>query len=414
MAARVEKKLTAREAASLAAPGRHSDGGGLFLSIDPAGRRRWVFLFTRAGKRREMGLGAANGPHAVTLAQARARAAEARGKLAEGIDPIADGKARRAALERAQGVAQTFGGFADEYVATMESGWRNAKHAKQWAMTLTTYCAPLRARALDAIDTEAVLEVLKPIWTAKAETAGRVRGRIENVLDAAKAKGLRSGENPARWRGHLDRLLPKRQRLARGHHAAMPFAAVPGFIEALRAREATAARALEFVILTAARTGEALGVTWAEVDLDKGVWTAPPHRMKAGRAHRVPLSVRALEILREMEAAREDDDGVVFAGADGGPLSNMAMAALLKRMDVKGVTVHGFRSAFRDWAAETTAYPNELAEAALAHVVGDKVEAAYRRGDLFERRRAMMADWAAFCGGRQADNVVSMWAATGK
>jgi len=263
-------------------------------------------------------------------------------------------------------------------------------------MTLQVYAAPLRRIPVDKITTDDVLSVLKPLWNDKAETASRLRGRIERVLDAAKAQGLRTSENPARWRGHLDQLLPKRQRLTRGHHAAMPYSDVPAFMADLQARQATAALALELAILTAARTGEVLGARWEEFDLDRALWTVPATRMKAGREHRVPLSQRALKITGAMHQCRNGD--YVFPGQKAGrPLSVMALEMVLRRMKVDGATVHGFRSAFRDWAAEATSFTNEVCEAALAHAIENKVEAAYRRGDLFDKRRKLMEAWGRFC-----------------
>ena len=285
-------------------------------------------------------------------------------------------------------------------------GFRNEKHRAQWAMTLTTYAAPLRSMKLDDIATADVLAVLQPLWQTKAETASRLRGRIERVLDAAKAKGLRSGENPARWRGHLDALLPARHRLTRGHHAAMPYDDVPAFIGRLRASESVSALALEFAILTASRTGEVLGARWDEIDLDAKLWTVPAARMKAGREHRVPLTARALAILQTVEKVRTGEH--VFPGQRRGkPLSVMALAMVLRRLKLENVTVHGFRSAFRDWCGEATAFPRDVAEAALAHTVGDMTERAYRRGDALEKRRKLMAAWAAFIEPKAASNVVT-------
>lgn len=405
MATRTLNKLDPRTAATIKAPGRHSDGGGLYLSVDPTGRRRWVFMYTRDGKRTELGLG---GGRDLSLANARKEAGTLRTILASGGDP-------RSAREKQE--RQTFGDVADAYVEAMRPSWRNAKHAAQWAMTLTKYAAPIRQRMVETISTRDILEVLQPLWQRTPETAERLRGRIENVLDAAKAKGLRSGENPARWRGHLDQLLPKRQRLSRGHHTALPYADVPAFMADLRVREATAARALEFAILTAARSGEVLGATWAEIDLDGAVWTVPATRMKAGREHRVPLSGPAVELLRGLDAARDAEKAKpsdpVFPSAKGGkPLSSMAMAMLLRRMG-SAVTAHGFRSAFRDWASETTGFPHEVCEMALAHTIGNKAEAAYRRGDLFNKRRGLMDAWASYCG-ENADNVVRLAAGSAR
>jgi integrase len=345
------------------------------------------------GKRREMGLGSLRD---VPLAKARERAAEARQKLADGLDPIAarDNKPRE----------MTFGEAADALIESMSSSWRNEKHRAQWRMTLTVYCEPLRARPVTEIGTEDVLKVLKPLWTAKPETASRLRGRIERVLDFARAQGHGPGENTARWRGHLDAVLPKRAKLTRGHHKAMPFDDVPTFMANLRERDGIAPRALEFAILTAARSGEVFGALWEEFDLEACVWTVPARRMKAGREHRVPLSTRAIEILQAMQQKRLGD--LVFPGVKAGrPLSVMALEMVLRRMKVD-VTVHGFRSAFRDWAGERTHFPREVAEAALAHLVGDAVERAYRRGDALEKRRKLMDAWASFLQQKARSNVV--------
>jgi integrase len=392
--ARKINRLNARAVATITKDGRHADGGGLYLSVSPNGGRRWVFLYRWRGKPTEIGLGPARD---VSLARARELAGQARANLAEGISPKDARKTTTAA---------TFGECADRLIEAMKPSWRNDKHAAQWEMTLREYAGPLRPLPVDQIATDDVLSVLKPLWNAKAETASRLRGRIERVLDAARAQGLRSGENPARWRGHLDQLLPKRQRLTRGHHAAMPYADVPAFIAELHRRDAIAAAALEFTILTAARSGEALGARWAEFDLDRAIWTVPPDRMKAGREHRVPLSRRALQIVRAQYEA--DDNPFVFRGLrDGRPLSEMAMEMVLRRMKVEGATVHGFRSAFRDWAAECTNFANEVCEAALAHVIENKAEAAYRRGDLFEKRRKLMEAWADYCRSPKTGEIVA-------
>ena len=292
-------------------------------------------------------------------------------------------------------------------MADIGHGFRNDKHTAQWASTLRTDAASLADKGLDEITTEDVLAVLKPIWLTKNETASRVRGRIERVLDAAKARGLRTGENPARWRGHLANLLPKRQKLQRGHHAAMPYRDVPGFLNLLRVSDGVSARALEFLILSASRSGEVLGAQWPEIDRDGKVWTVPGGRMKAGREHRVPLTNRMLKILDEMELIRSGP--FIFPGQKRGrPLSGMAMEMLLRRMKIENATVHGFRSAFRDWAAEETSFPREVAEAALAHIVGDATERAYRRGDALEKRRMLMDAWADFVDLRKPANVLSM------
>lgn len=391
-------KLSAVQVAKLIRKGRHGDGGGLHLAIGDGGRRRWVFVFRdrRTGKLREMGLGSAAD---VTLAKARVKAAKARAALADGIDPIAETKVQGSNIP-------TFGEFADEVVASLERGWRNEKHKAQWRMTLEEYCGTLRGLRVDRITTQDVLGVLQPIWQTKAETAGRVRGRIERVLDAAKARGHRHGENPARWRGHLDHLLPARPRLQRGHHAAMPWDEVPVFIGKLRMLDGVAARALEFTILTASRTGEVRGARWSEIDNKAKVWIVSASRMKAGREHRVPLTERMLAILAEMEALKVADDFVFPGQKRGRPLSDMSMEAVLRRLRAKPNTTHGFRSSFKDWANETTSFPNDLSEAALAHITGDKVERAYRRGDALERRRALMQAWCSFCEPGRASNIV--------
>jgi integrase len=391
--ARKINRLNARAVAAISKNGRHADGGGLYLSISPNGGRRWVFLYRWHGKPTEIGFGSAR---SVTLARARELAGQARARLAEKINPKDSRKPTNGA---------TFGECADRVIEAMRPSWRNGKHAAQWEMTLREYAAPLRRLPVDKITTDDVLSVLKPFWNARPETASRLRGRIERVLDAAKAQGLRSGENPARWRGHLDQLLPKRQRLTRGHHAAMSYAEVPAFAANLKTRQATAALALEFAILTAGRSGEVLGARWDEFDLDHAVWTVPAARMKAGREHRVPLSRRALKIVKEIVGLSGE---FVFPGSKPGrPLSAKALATALRRMKVKNATVHGFRSAFRDWAAECTNFTNEVCEAALAHVIENKVEAAYRRGDLFEKRRKLMEAWATYCAAPRAGKVVA-------
>jgi integrase len=386
--ARQVKRLSARAVATLTKPGRHADGDGLYLVVDASGARRWLFMFRWGGKLKEMGLGGAS---TVPLSDAREKAADARRIVASGRNPI---ELRRSA-EAARVAGTTFGAFADKLVADLVQGFRNEKHKGQWATTLRTYAATLRDKPLEAISTDDVLAVLAPLWQTKHETASRLRGRIERVLDAAKAKGLRSGENPARWRGHLDKLLPKRRKLTRGHHPAMPYPDVPAFVAELREREAVAGMALEFTILNASRSGEVLGAKWSEIDREAKLWTVPAERMKAGRAHRVPLTTRALEILERAGTIRTND--YVFPGQRRDrPLSPMSVQLVLRRMKVQGATVHGFRSSFRDWAGECTSFPREIAEAALAHLVGDAVERAYRRGDALEKRRLLMEAWAGF------------------
>ena len=394
-------RLTARKVET-AKPGKYSDGGNLYLIVSESGARKWVLRFTWRSRAKEMGLGSAI---SVPLAVAREKAAGARRKIAVGLNPIEERKR--------DGGIPTFGEMADDVRETLSAGFRNEKHKAQWKSTLETYAAPLRAKPVDTIATDDLLAVLKPIWTAKAETASRVRGRIEKVLDAAKAKGFRDGENPARWRGHLDHLLPHRSRLSRGHHAAMPYEEVATFVGKLREREATSALALELCILTAARSGEILGMRWSEIDFDKKIWTVPAERMKAGREHRVPVSSRAIAILRELEKLKAGD--FVFPGqARNKPLSNMAMEMVLRRMRVEGATVHGFRSSFRDWAGNVSSFPREVVETALAHVIGDKAEQAYRRGDALEKRRKLMEAWASYCEPKNTGNVVQIGTETAR
>ncbi|MFI8684091.1 tyrosine-type recombinase/integrase [Brevundimonas diminuta] len=380
--------LSARFVATTKKAGLHADGGGLYLEVDPSGAKRWTFIW-RVGKvRRQMGLG---GTLVTTLAEARDAADAARRSIAKGGDPI---EARRS--ER--GAGRTFGEVADELLESLKPEWRNAKHAYQWRYSLETIAAPLRGLSVEAVTTEDVLGVLTPIWATKNETAARTRGRIERVLDAAKAKGLRSGENPARWKGHLAVLLPKRQKLAKGHHPAMPFAQIGEFMVLLRARPALAARALEFTILTAARTNEVLGARWCEFDLAKRLWTVPGERMKHGLDHRVPLSQPAIALLKALMEDLHDPLALVFGDVEGDQLSNAAMSRLLRsRMGFSECSVHGFRSTFRDWAAETTEHADSVVEAALSHLVGNEVERAYKRGDVLEKRRRLMEDWGRWC-----------------
>jgi integrase len=387
-------KLTARKVES-ARPGKYSDGGNLYLIVSRTGSRKWMLRFTWRGQAKEMGLGSAA---SVPLADAREKAAAARRKIAQGFNPIDERK-------RDRGIP-TFSEMADEVREALSVGFRNEKHKAQWKSTLETYAAPLRRKPVDTITTDDVLNVLKPIWTAKAETASRVRGRIEKVLDAAKAKGFRDGENPARWRGHLDHLLPRPSKLTRGHHAAMPYENVAAFLVELRKRQSGAALALELCILTAARSGEILGMPWSEIDLEAKIWTVPATRMKAGREHRVPLSSRTVAILRQLKQVGAGD--LVFPGqARNKPLSNMAMEMVLRRMKIHDATVHGFRSSFRDWAGNVSNFPRELVETALAHVIGDKAEQAYRRRDALEKRRKLMDAWAAYCAAPKSGSVIA-------
>ena len=388
------RKLTARRVET-AKPGKFGDGGGLQLVVAPSGAKKWVLRFLWQSRPREMGLGSY--PE-VSLADAREKALAGRRLARSGVDPIA-------ARKKSERVT-TFGELADEIAGRLAEGFRNAKHKAQWRMTLTVYAEPLRAKPVDKIETADVLAVLQPIWQAKPETASRLRGRIERILNAAKAKGYRTGENPAAWRGHLENLLPKPSPLSRGHHAAMRYQDVPAFVAKLREREAVAGLALEFAILTAARSSEILGARWFEIDLDANVWTIPAERMKAAREHRVPLSEPALAILRKVNEATVSD--YVFLGQrPGKPLSVMALEMVLRRMGIEEATVHGFRSAFRDWAGNETHFPREVAEHALAHVIGDKAEQAYRRSDALARRRELMDAWARHCEGAAGENVVA-------
>jgi integrase len=409
--ARTVGKLTALKVARKLPPGMYADGAGLYLQVTGEGAKSWIFRFSLRGRSREMGLGSIS---AMSLSDARTKAAQCRRLRQDGIDPIEARKALRAqaALDAAQTL--TFKQAAGSYIAAHRAGWKNAKHAAQWGSTLANYAERvIGALSVQAIDTTLVLKVLEPIWKAKPETASRVRGRIEAILDWAKVRGLRQGENPARWRGHLDHILPAKTKVRRvKHHAALPYPDMPAFMAALRVQDSIAARALELTTLTAARTGDTIGAVWDEVSLSDKVWTVPAERMKAGKEHRVPLSGRALAILGEAQSARMPESRYVFPGGKAGkPLSNMAMTEVLRRMERGDITVHGFRSTFRDWAAERTNFPNEVVEMALAHAVGDKVEAAYRRGDLLEKRRRLMAEWATYCNAPPAstrDKIVTI------
>lgn len=386
-------RLHRRQLPNLKKPGVYADGGGLYLRVRPSGTRSWIFVCMIRGKRREMGLGSILD---VSLAKAREKAASARTAFREGRDPIAE----RAAAAKPEAAQVTFGAFADGLIDDIQEGFRNEKHRKQWRSSLKTHAAELLERPIAEVETDAIVEVLKPIWLSKPETASRVRGRIERVLDAAKAKGLRTRENPARWRGHLDLLLPRRPKTSAGHHAALPFADAAGFMHDLASRAGLAARALEFTILTAARSGETLGMTWAEVDLDSALWTVPAERMKAGIEHQVPLSARATGILRAIRPKEARPQELVFQSSTGKPLSNMSMAMTLRRMERADITVHGFRSTFRDWAGETTSFSREVVEMALAHTIASKAERAYRRGRSLAKRRQLADAWAAFCAGQ--------------
>lgn len=382
--ARSLHKLHAKSVATIQEYGSYSDGGGLALVVKPD-RRSWVFRYSWQGKERYMGLGSAK---SVSLADARAKAAKARALVSQGIDPIA-------AANQQERKIPTFGEMADEHIEKVKSQWSNEKHIAQWKMTLTEYAKPLRPKPVNQITTDDIMAVLEPIWLEKPETASRLRGRIEAVLAAATARGLREGANPAQWRNHLDRLLPTQSTSSRTHHGAMPYPEVPALIKRLHENGSFSALALEFLILNASRTSEVLLAQWSEIDFNQSVWTIPWLRMKAKKEHRVPLSGRSVDILKTMSAFGKE--GFIFPGRlVNRPLSNMALEALLRRFDLKknNVTVHGFRSSFRDYIGEETDFPRDLAELALAHNVGDAVERAYRRGDAIEKRRKMMEVWA--------------------
>jgi integrase len=393
--ARSYGKLTTLAVNRSREPGLYADGHGLYLQVSPSRTASWIFRYQHAGRRRYMGLG---GLTTVTLADARRRALTARKVLAEGLDPLEEGRALAAARAADAAKAITFREAAERYIAAHQSSWRNAKHIAQWGSTLQAYAMPVFGDvSVAAINVDLILKVLEPIWETKNETARRVRGRLEVILDWAKAGGLRTAENPARWKGLLEHRLSKQPRAARiQHHPALDYRRIAAFMARLRKDEGVAARCLEFTILTGARTGESTGARWGEFDLEAALWTVPADRIKAGRAHRVPVADRAVAIVREQARFRRGD--YVFSGRKPGtPLSNMAMATVLRRMGLENVTVHGFRSTLRDWAAEQTDYPREVAEMALAHAVGDRVEAAYRRGDLLQKRVAFMRDWGVHC-----------------
>lgn len=391
---KVTDRLTAIQVKNLNVDGLHPDGNGLYLKV-AGGSKSWVLRYMLNRRARYLGLGSAS---SVRLGKARELASKARELVRQGIDPIEHRKNERAQAKLAEATGLTFRQCAEALIESHESAWKNAKHRQQWRNTLATYAYPeIGNLPVSSVDTEQVLKILQPIWTAKPETASRVRGRIEAVLDWAKARGARQGENCARWRGHLDHLLPKRSKVARvKHHPAMPFAEIPAFMVELRERTEIAARGLEFLILTACRTGEVLGARWDEVDLGSRAWLVPGARTKTGKEHRVPLAPAAIVLLNAMAEIKLNE--FVFPGMkQGRPLSDMALLMLLRRMGRSEITGHGFRSSFRDWAAERTNSPNHVVEMALAHAVSDKVEAAYRRGDLFAKRRKLMEAWASYC-----------------
>jgi integrase len=377
--------LSVAKVNSLKERGFYADGGNLYLSVAPGGTKSWVFRYKENGKARDMGLGPT---HTITLAEAREKALEQRKLRLEGIDPLEHRTRQKQAVRLADMKVTTFGQCVEQYLQTHDAAWKNQKHRDQWRTTLTTYCKPLLDLPVGDIDTDLVLRVLTPLWKSKTETAARLRGRIERVLSWAKGRGLRDGENPARWNGHLDEMLAAPGKIAKKKHlAALPYAELPVFMAELREHHSLAARSLEFTILTAVRTGETFGATWDEIDLEAKIWTIPAERMKAQKIHRVPLCDRAIGILKSLPRHGER----VF------PLADIAAMLKLLRGMRPGQTTHGMRSSFRDWAAETTNFPNHVVEMALAHAIGDKVEKAYRRGDLYMKRAKLMQSWADYC-----------------
>ena len=392
--ARSINRLSARRVSTEQQQGMHADGGGLYLQVSRFDTKSWVFRFTLDKQTRDMGLGPT---HTISLSEARAQAEQCRKLLRDGIDPIEQRKLVRGQV-RAQAVKiMTFKECAEKYISAHSAAWKSVKHTNQWTNTLTAYAYPVFGDLpVQAVDTGLIMQAVEPIWLTKTETASRVRGRIEAILDWASVRKYREGENPARWKGHLDKLLPARSKVQKvKHHKALPYPDAGLFMKELREQDGVSARGLEFLILTAARTSEVQKATWQEFNFDDGVWTIPAERMKGAKAHRVPLSSTTLNVLADMKKIAQND--FVFPGMrNNSPLSNMAFLQLLKRMGRADLTAHGFRSTFRDWAAERTNFPADVAEMALAHSVSNKVEAAYRRGDLFEKRRKLMEDWAAF------------------
>jgi integrase len=393
-------KLSALTVSKMIKPGVYGDGAGLYIRVTDSGTKHWIHRFTLAGKAHWMGLG----PYPeITLDKARQLTLDARRLTLEGINPIAERDAENA---RKHG-AITFQQCADQYIASHRSGWKNPKHVDQWINTVATYCGPVIGKLpVNEVSVGLVMRILDPIWSTKAETASRLRGRIEAILDWATVRGYRQGDNPARWKGQLDHLLPKPSRVKRvTHHAALGYAQIAELMVALRQEAGIAAKALEFTILTACRSGEVRLAAWDEINLDSRVWVIPGERMKAGKEHRVPLSDAALAVLEQMSRSTK----LIFPGrAEGKPLSDMSLSAVLRRMGRDDLTVHGFRSTFRDWASESTNYPRDVAEMALAHTIGNKVEAAYRRGDLFTKRTRMMEDWARYCNQTQSGAVLPL------
>lgn len=401
-------KLTQLQVDKQKAKGVYPDGAGLYLNVTIGGSKSWLYRYMLTGKQHWMGLGSYPD---VSLAEAREKAADARKLTRQNIDPLAEKRQATSIIRASIAKAMSFDKASEQFIDAHKAGWKNAKHVDQWRNTLATYASPIIGNLdVSLIETAHIMRILEKnnFWNEKTETAHRVRGRIESVLDWATARKYRSGENPARWKGHLDKLLPARTKVKKTeHHAALPWEEIGVFMADLRKQEGIAAKAVEFTILTAARSGEIRGVTWEEIDLNAGVWIVPADRMKAKKEHRIPLSTKAITLLTEQK--KLFPEGFVFPGAkEGKPLSDMSLTAVLRRMERNEVTVHGFRSTFRDWAAESTAYPGEMVEMSLAHTIGNKVEAAYRRGDMFEKRRRLMQDWSDYCDRKDstADNVI--------
>lgn len=390
-------KLSVKGVVAAKRPGVYSDGGGLYLRVRPSGSKSWIFIRTSKGLRRELGLGSVLD---VSLAMARERAEALRARATNGLD-LVTGNSVSAAEAPAN---LTFEEFAKEFIRSIQGGFENAKHRQQWQTTVATYTAPFARTPIDKVGRDDMLEVLRPIWLSKPETARRVQQRVSRILDAAKVRGLRQGDNPAQWQGNLQLLLP-RQSKSVTHHAALPFRDLPTFVRDLAKREGIAARALEFTILTAARSGEVFGMRWEEVDLENRLWTVPADRMKARSEHEVPLSAAATALLRSMKTRATVPEHFVFGAEPKKALSNMAMTALLRRMGRGDITVHGFRSTFRDWAGDATAHAREDIEMALAHTIASKAERAYRRGRSLEKRRVLMSDWADFAKGLRQDSA---------
>ena len=400
---REQNRLTALKVNKTNTPGRYCDGGGLYLQVSRSQSKAWLFRFMIDRRSREMGLGPVG---VISLAEAREKARQCRTLLLDGVDPIEARRSQRLEARAHKAKSATFEDCARAYVETHRVAWKNAKHIWQWENSLSTIVFPVfGALSVSAVDTALVVRALEPIWTTKTETATRVRQRIEAVLDWAKARGYRDGENPARWKGHLDSLLPSPGKIAPVVHLpAMPYEGLPSFFAELRKRTSISAKALAFTILTAARSGEVRLATLAEIDVRNAIWTVPGYRMKSGREHRVPLSQGALGML----PPEGEPTSFLFRSPSGTPLSDATMRKCLQKdMGQSGITVHGFRSTFKDWARERTGFAGEVSEAALAHIIGDKTEAAYARGDLFEKRRKLMDAWATYCTTPAAGKVLA-------